>query len=679
MNVSELARQLRTSPQELYDLLPTFGFDIGRRAIKVDNRVANQIAAAWPRMYRRHKEDMEKKKGEEKLAKEIASALEGGSKTIELGAAITVRDFAERMNLPVTTVIRELLKNGILASLNERIDYDTASIIAQDFGFGVTMESVKKEEDTDSVSLDRLKNILESEKKEDLIARPPVVVVMGHVDHGKTKLLDAIRQTNVVAKESGGITQHIGAYQTVVPFKNEAGKTIDRALTFIDTPGHEAFTVMRSRGAKVADVAILVVAVDDGVQPQTKEALKIIEAAKLPYVVALNKIDKTDADIDKVKTQLSEIGAQPEEWGGKTVIVPISAKTSLNIDKLLEMVLLVADMDKDKITANPNRKAVGTIIESHIDPKAGPVATLLVQGGTLHAGEPLSIGFALYGKVRAMKNWKGDLVKIAPPSMPVQILGFKVAPAIGDVLEVPDDIKGLETKLKPTYLVHEKNIVTSAPAASYGEEGVEKKRFNIILRTDVLGSLEAILGSLQRMVHPEVEVVVTSKGLGSITDSDVLRAEASGATILGFHVPVKPEAERLAKDRKVVIKHYKIIYDLLGDVKKELEKLLPVEIKIDEIGKLEILAIFLTEKKSQIAGCRVLDGTIVNNLKVRIFRNKEHIADGELTDLQVGRQKVKDVMAGQECGTKIQTKEKLEVGDILEVYREEIKIKKLGF
>ncbi len=679
MNVSELARQLRTSPQELYDLLPQFGFDIGKRAIKVDNRVANQIIAMWPRMYRRYREDQDKKRSEEKFAKEIASALGGGSKIIELPTAITVRDFAAKLNLPVTTVIRELLKNGILASLNERIDYDTASIISQDFGFTVAAEEAKKEEETDEKSLDRLKDVLEGEKKENLVIRPPVVVVMGHVDHGKTKLLDAIRNTNVVAKEAGGITQHIGAYQTAVPFKDESGKTIQRTLTFIDTPGHEAFTVMRSRGAKVADIAILVVAVDDGVQPQTKEAIKIIEAAKLPYIVALNKIDKPGVDIDKVKSQLSDLGLQPEEWGGKTVMVPISAKSSLNIDKLLEMILLVADWDKEKITANPDRLAIGTIVESHIDPKAGPVATLLVQGGTLEVGDPLSIGFALYGKVRALKDWKGDLVKKALPSTPVQILGFKVAPAVGDVLEVPEDVKGLETKLKPTYLAQEKNIVTAAPAVAYGEEGKEKKKYNIILRTDVLGSLEAILGSLQRFVHPEIEVVVTAKGLGSITDSDVLQAEASGAEILGFHVPVKPEAEKLARDKKVIIKHYKIIYDLLGDVKKEMEKLLPAEVLLEEFGKMEVLAVFLTEKKYQIIGCRVLDGRIENNLKVRLVRNKEKIADGELTELQVGRQKVKDVVSGQECGIKIQTKEKVEVGDVLEVYREDIKVRKLGF
>jgi len=678
MNVSELARQLRTSPQELYDTLPQFGFDIGRRAIKVDNRVASQIIASWPKIKRK----IQEKQFIQSQTKSLEAVVGDNQvkKTVQLPPAITVRDFAAKLNLPVTNVIRELIKNGILASLNERIDYDTANIIAQDFGFEVTPEEKKQESETNDESLDRLKDILESEKQEDLLPRPPVVVVMGHVDHGKTKLLDAIRNTNVVAGEAGGITQHIGAYQVKVPFVTEAGEKIQRQMTFIDTPGHEAFTVMRSRGAKVADVAILVVAADDGVQPQTKEAIKIIEAAKLPYIVALNKIDKAEADLDRVKTQLSELGVQPEEWGGKTVMVPISAKANKNIDKLLEMVLLVSDWDKTKITANPNRLAAGTIVESHIDPQAGPVATLLVQSGTLKVGDDLAINFAWYGRVKALKDWKGEMVKNAPPSTPVQILGFKIAPAVGDVLEVPKDVKGLEKKVKPTYLAQEKNIITAAPGVGLGgEEGKEKKKYSIVLRVDVLGSLEAILGSLQRMIHPEVEVDVVAKGLGSITEAEVLRAEATGAHILAFHVPVVPAAELLAKQKGVSIRHYKIIYDLLGDVKKELEKLLPPEIIVHEVGKMEVLAIFRTEKKYQIIGGRVTEGQAENNVKARIWRQNEIVGTGEITELQAGKQKVKDILAGQECGLQIQTKEKIEVGDKLELYREEIKIKKLGF
>ncbi|MCX6778850.1 MAG: translation initiation factor IF-2, partial [Candidatus Magasanikbacteria bacterium] len=644
-----------------------------------DNRVATQIVAAWPKIRRK----IQEKQFIDNQAKgpEVVGGGEGVvKKTVQLPQAITVRDFAIKLNLPVTNVIRELIKNGILASMNERIDYDTANIISQDFGFDVTPEEKKENEVENGESLDRLKNILESEKTEDLEPRPPVVVVMGHVDHGKTKLLDAIRSTNVVAGESGGITQHIGAYQVRVPFVTEAGEKIQRQMTFIDTPGHEAFTVMRSRGAKVADVAILVVAADDGVQPQTKEAIKIIEAAKLPYVVALNKIDKSEADLDKVKNQLSELGVQPEEWGGKIVMVPVSAKSNTNIDKLLEMVLLVADLDKTKIMANPNRLAAGTIVESHIDPQAGPVATLLVQSGTLKVGDDLAINFAWYGKIKALKDWKGEMVKTVPPSTPVQILGFKITPAVGDILEVPKDVKGLEKKVKPTYLVQEKNIITATTSAGVGgEDGIEKKKYPIIIRVDVLGSMEAILGALQRMVHPEVEVEVMAKGLGSITEAEVLRAEATGAHILGFHVPTIPAAESLAKQKGVTIKHYKIIYDLLGDVKKELEKLLPPEVIVHEIGKMEVLAIFRTDKKYQIVGGKVTEGQAENNVKVRIYRQGEIIGNGEVTELQFGKQKVKDIMAGQECGLQIQTKEKIEVGDKLDLYREEIKIKKLGF
>ncbi len=682
MNVSELARQLSTTTTELYHLLPQFGFDIGRKAVKVDDRVAYKIIAAWPPLYRKWQDEQKAKYSlnANEILKAQAAGAEAEKKVVPVPPAITVRDFASRLNLPVTTVIRELLKNGILASLNERIDYETANIIGGDLGVKIEPEAEKKDEEIDNTSLDRLKDILDSEDKKNLEPRPPVVVVMGHVDHGKTRLLDAIRKTNVMGGEAGGITQHIGAYQVMVPFKNETQDKIEnRSLTFIDTPGHEAFTVMRSRGAKVADIAILVVAADDGVQPQTKEAVKIIEAAKLPFLVALNKIDKPEADVDRVKSQLSEIGLQAEEWGGKTVIVPISAKAGMHIDKLLEMVLLLADIDKEKIVSNPNRRAVGTIVESHIDPQAGPVATLLVQSGTLRVGENLAINFALYGRVKALKNWKGEFVKLAPPSMPVQILGFKVAPAVGDILEVPESVKGLEKKLKPSYLVQEKSVITQPIQVAAGEEAVAKKKYSIIIRADVLGSLEAILGALERMIHPEVGVEVMSKGLGSVTDAEILRAAATSAHILGFHVPIAPKAELLAKQKGVVIKHYKIIYDLLGDVKKELEKLLPPEVLREELGKIEVLAIFRTEKKYQIVGGRVSEGRAENNVKARIMRNGEQVGSGEVVELQAGRQKVKDALAGQECGLKLQTKDAVEVGDKIELYREEIKERKLGF
>lgn len=677
MNVSKLARQLGTTSQELYDLLPQFGFDIGRRAIKVDDRVAHKIMEVWPRKYREWQASQKPALSEVKgsaVGDQTSEVVETVSlekqAVVTIPTAISVRDFAGRLNLPVTTVIRELVKAGILASLNERIDYETANIIAGDLGFKVEPEEEKKGEVELTASVDRLKDILEGEKKENLVPRPPVIVVMGHVDHGKTRLLDAIRKTNVMESEAGGITQHIGAY------------TVEKKghwLTFIDTPGHEAFTVMRSRGAKVADIAILVVAADDGVQPQTKEAIKIIQAAKLPFVVALNKIDKEEADIPRTQAQLAELGLQPEEWGGKTIMVPVAAKPGTNIDKLLEMLILVADMEKDKIVANPKRRAIGTIIEAHVSPKAGPVATLLIQSGTLYLNDPLAIDKNLYGRVKAMKNWKGELVKEAGPSLPVRILGFKVAPAVGDILEVPESVKGLEKKIKPAYLVQEKAIVTPVPPSLAEEKKEGKKLYPVIIRADVLGSLEAILGALEKMLHPEVGVEIAAKGLGSITDAEVLRAEATGAHILGFNVPILPLAENLAREKNVTIRHYKIIYDLLGDIKKELGKLLPVEVLREEIGQIEVLVIFRTEKSYQIVGGRVSEGKVENNLKVRIIRQGEKVGEANIVQLQSAKQEVKDVLVGQECGLKIQTKDKIEVGDRLEVYREEVKEKKLGF
>ncbi|MEK7083656.1 MAG: translation initiation factor IF-2 N-terminal domain-containing protein, partial [Patescibacteria group bacterium] len=403
MNVSELARSLRVNTKELLEILPQYGFDVGAKAVKIDNKVADQIARRW-RFIKKEIEDKKRNVLEEKKRLEKELRKQSG-KTVLLTQLITVREFAERLELPVTQVILELMKNGILANQNQNIDYDTAAIMAEEMGFVPQKEAAGKnvEHPDASTHLHALEEAMQ--KGEHKQTRPPVIVVMGHVDHGKTKLLDTIRHTDVVATESGGITQHIGAYQTRwLDPKTKA----ERAITFIDTPGHEAFTVMRSRGAKVADIAILVVAADDGVKPQTEEVIQIIRAAKLPFIVALNKIDKDGADIDRVKAQLSEKQVISEEWGGDVPMVPISAKAKQNIDKLLDMVLLVADMQAERIQADPDMPAAGTIIESHVDKHTGPVATVLVQAGTLKKGDPLIVNGEQYGKVRAMHNYKGE-------------------------------------------------------------------------------------------------------------------------------------------------------------------------------------------------------------------------------------------------------------------------------
>jgi len=680
MNISELARKLKVPINELRDLLPELGFDIGRRAIKVDDVVAQKILENWKTLIKEFKEKKQKElRPKEKEEIEAPKETEGKGE-IKIPPLITVREFAYRLSLPVTKVQEELMKNGILASLNERIDYETAHIIAEDLGFKVIKEEVGLGEKLISLKLEEL---LKEEDKSKLKVRPPVVVVMGHVDHGKTKLLDAIRKTNIIETEAGGITQHIGAYQVVVPSKeaqpSRAERGIpgkDRAITFIDTPGHEAFTAMRSRGAKVADIAILVVAADDGVQPQTIEAVKIIEQEKLPLIVAINKIDKPEANIDKTKQELAKINLIPEDWGGKTICVPISAKQNIGIDNLLEIVLLVAEMEKENIMANPERKAVGTIIEARLDKGEGPVATILVQAGTLKIGDFLVIDDVLYGKVRAMKNFRNELVEEAPPSMPVKILGLKILPQIGDIVEARTEVKGLEIKRKPHRLTEEKIFITPVKKEKE-EEGVKVKEFNIILKADVFGSIEAICESLEKIEQPEMKVNIISQSLGNINEGDVLRAESENALILGFHVSIPPAVENLARDKKVEVKIYKIIYELIDEVKNRIEKLLAPEIIKINLGRLKVLAIFRTETKSMIIGGRVLDGKIEPGTKITVTRKNEKITEGKLEELQMAKQPVKEAFEGQECGLKYVGRPLIEVGDILEVYKEEVKAKKL--
>jgi translation initiation factor IF-2 len=664
MNVSELARKLKVPIGELRDLLPELGFDIGKRAIKVDDASARKIIESWHSLMKEYNE--KKQAAVKPLENEPSSAeaMEGKEvKEVKIPAVITVRDFAHRLGTPVTKIQEELMKNGILASLNERIDFETAYIVAEDLKFKVIKEEGGEEQQKIG---EKLKGLLEEKDKEKLEIRPPVVVVMGHVDHGKTKLLDAIRKTNIMEGEAGGITQHIGAYQAV---KN------NKLITFIDTPGHEAFTAMRSRGAGVADIAILVVAADDGVQPQTLEAIKIIEQAKLPYIVAINKIDKPEANIDKVKQELAKVNLLPEDWGGKTICAPISAKQNIGIDSLLEMILLVADMEKERIKANPKREAVGTVIEARVDKGEGPVVTLLVQTGTLRTGDHLVIDNLVYGKVKAMKNYKNEIVKEALPSTPVRIIGFKILPQMGDIAEAKQDVKGLEAKRRPHRLTDEQPV--AAAITEEQKEGEETKSVNIILKADVFGSIEAIHESLEKIEHPEVRVNIISQGLGNISDSDVTKAESGQAVIMGFHVSVPTAVEQLAREKKVDVLVYKIIYELIDEVKSRIEKLLAPDVTRINLGRLQILAIFRTEPKHMVVGGKVLDGKIEPGVKVDVIRKKVKVGEGKVEALQLAKQPITEAFEGQECGAKFTGKVKIEEGDILEFYREETKARKL--
>ena len=668
MNVSELARQLKIHPQKLLQILPEFGFDVGAKSIKIDDRVAQQIIRQWKRIKSQIEEKEQKEKEKQKeLEKE---ARQSSGVTVSLPNKITVRELADLLQVPVTRLIMEFMKNGILATQNENIDHDTAVLVAQDLGFTVTeTQTGAGEESTEHV--DNLQNILTDNA---MAARPPIIVVMGHVDHGKTKLLDAIRSTNVMGQEAGGITQHIGAYQVV--WTNP--KTKEKSpLTFIDTPGHEAFTVMRGRGAKVADIAVLVVAADDSVKPQTVEAINIIKAVKLPVVVAINKIDKEGADAKKVRADLSQHGIQAEEWGGEVPMVEISAKQNLNIDKLLDVLLLVADLRAEDIKANPDRAAAGTVIEAHVDKGEGPVATILVQTGTLKLNDPLVVNGEIYGKVRAMKNYNGENLQKAPPSCPVRILGFKVAPQVGDILDVGSaaTATGINIKEKRNKQSGAEKKVISASADAEEEE--KKKVLNLVIKTDTLGSLEAIIGSLEKIKNDEVGVRIIGKGLGNITADDVAKAETAHAIIFGFNVSPATIAQNMIQDKNIQFLQFSVIYNLLDFVKAELKKLLNPEKIVIELGKLRVSDIFRTARGSMIVGGRVEDGKLKKDANARVRRGGEIVGMGKLAQLQSGKQTVNELPEGNEGGLQFDGKLKLEIGDVLEAFTEEEKEKKL--
>lgn len=665
MNVTELARRLKIGTNELLERLPQMGYSIGKRAIKINPQMAEEIIHKWPVLNKMYEAKL---KAEREAVEKAIKAKLGNApamKTVAVPPFLTVREFAERLEVPVPKVIQTLMKSGIFASLNERIDFETAQIIGADLNFNIT-EDKSAEAAATTKKEEVVEEVLGKEKQKDLKPRPPVVVVMGHVDHGKTKLLDSIRSTNVMEGEAGGITQHIGAYQV-----EHKGKRI----SFIDTPGHEAFTAMRSRGARVADVAILVVAADDSVKTQTIEALRIIQQSGLPMIVAINKIDKPDANLDKVKSDLAQHGLTPEEWGGQTIVAPVSALKKIGIEELLDMVMLVAEAHQDDIKANPNGQVVGTIVESHVDKGAGAVATLLVQNGTCRVGGYLAVDGTLYGRVRAMKDWNGNDVKEALPSTPVKILGFKVAPKVGDIVLVVDDQKDLKKKIAYQDLVRDK---VASPVVSTGrteKEDEGKKKFAVIVKADVLGSLEAIIESLEKIHHPEIELKVASKGLGSIGESDVLQAEASHALILGFTVKPTPSAELLAREKGVEIKLYKIIYDLLDEVKARLESALGEEVIRTDVGEMEVLAIFKQKSDLTIAGGKVKKGRVVAGLKAQVLRKNVDLGFGEIKTVKVGKEAVGEVAQGNECGVEFVGRIPVEKGDILRIYKEDRKQK----
>lgn len=656
MNVTELARRLKVPTQELMTKLPLFGFHIGMRAVKVDDRIAKKIIENWSRLNREHEAQKSRDAKSEQKSGPVQDE-HGNIQVLRIPDAISVRDFSALVQKPITHIMGILMKNGILANLNERIDFGTALIIAEDLGYKVEQEAVHE---AGSALIEE--SAMESlTTKANPVPRPPVVVVMGHVDHGKTTLLDTIRSASVATGEAGGITQHIGAYQATFHLARDK-KGVDRTITVIDTPGHEAFSTMRSRGARVADIAILVVAADDGVQPQTKEALDIIKAAKIPYVVAVNKIDKEGADPDKIKRQLADIGVLPEDWGGKVPFVSISAKKNLHIDTLLDVISLLAEIAVDDITADPTQHGAGTVIDSNKDPGEGIVATLIVQNGTIRTGDALAIKNAYYGKVRSMRNFKGEIITEAPPSTPIRILGLKTAPGIGEIIVVSDNPDALEKPRAEKPQERASAIVRAQTDASTSQKSAV---LPVIVKADVLGSLEAIVTSLEGIDHPEVGVKVIGKGLGNVTETDVLRAETAGGIVFAFHVKPSFDVAQLALEKGVKISRHDIIYDLLKEAKHELQALLQPEIVIESVGSLKVLGLFHKKGKSSIVGGRVSSGKAVAKTDFVIMRDGKEVGEGKIEEVRSGPSVIKEGREGQEVGMRVMTKSDILEGDEL--------------
>jgi translation initiation factor IF-2 len=640
MDLSSLSKQLNLNERELRDKANAAGIRLSPKARKIDNYLAKQILEALrPRPAARDTRPKE-------------------PTTVKLPAFIKVKDYIDVLGMTTSEVIKALLKSGVMANINEEIDFDTAAIVAQDLGFTVEEEKTESTE----MGASSLQEALKSEDKENLKSRPPIVAVMGHVDHGKTSLLDYIRKTNVVGGEAGAITQHIGAYQV---------KKNSKLITFLDTPGHEAFSEMRARGANVTDLIVLVVAADDGVKPQTIEVINRARFTNTPLIVAINKIDKEDANIMRVKQELAEHNVLTEDWGGKTIAVPLSAKSGQGIDELLEMILLTAEVEDFK--ANPDGDTLGTVIESHLSQGKGPVATIIVQNGCLRVTDIVAIGGA-FGRIRAMEDEKGRKLKEAGPSTPALISGLSEVPQAGDVMKV---MPSLETAKETAYQVQRKERVRRINQNQRIKGDSDSKTLNLIIKADVAGSLEAIKQSLDKLKNDEVTINIISEGVGEISENDITLGATSKATVIGFNTKPNVKALNLAKQQKVVVDLYDIIYELIEDVTTAVVKMLSPELIKTSFGKAKVLKIFLTEKKEMIVGGKVTEGSIMKAGNIGIIREGEEIGRAEILELQQNKIVVKEVNEGSEFGMKLKTSTKLQEGDYLESFEEKLKAKEL--
>ncbi len=656
MKISDIARKFNIPIKDVRSRAKDLGFFVAQKSQTLSDRKAREFVALL------EKESLDRSKEVDQDTQQNTGAETQSKKEIVVGESITVKEFSDKMEQPVTRVITELMKNGVMASINESIDFETAAIIGEILGYDVqksaheTIVTAHREMGTKQV-------------------RPPVVAVIGHVDHGKTSLLDYIRTTNVVAKESGGITQHIGAYQV-----EKKGKKI----TFLDTPGHAAFSAMREHGVRITDIAILVVAADDGVKPQTKESIIFAQNAGVPIIVAMNKIDKQSINLEKVKGELADLGLVPEEWGGKTIIAPVSAKTGEGIDGLLDLILLLSDMKN--IESFIDVPANGFVIESHISGSKGPLATVLVRDGILHVGDAITIGKRVHGKVRSMTNDRREKIKEAYPSMPVQITGLSDMPGFGEVLEVEDSLKDAKARIlrfsRESSIKRATNTKGLSDVASSLRSG-SLKELRLVVKADVVGSLKAIRDSLGSMRFEDVAVKVVSDGVGEIHESDIKMASATDALVIGFRVGISNTALPLIESTGVGVETFTVIYELIDKITLTLLGLLEPETQEVVLGKGRVLAIFKDGKKDKILGVRVEDGQFKKGSSARIMRDDTLIAQGTIVSLRQGDQDIQECGKGIECGVgivfKLSDEERVKIleHDSVTVYTKEKQERKL--
>lgn len=695
VKISDLSDQLGLSQKELKEKISELGFEISPRArvlddetaeliksellssdadsvVEIDSEEVSEVAEVYDEMIAQEREREIIKSQRKKTAgrfdgvkkSHVAEQDKAVVDSVEIPDFISVKEFSEKTGVKIAKIIGELMKNGILANINQQIDFETAQVIADDMG--IKLKRLRSAADAEELLAGDLTNLLKEDDTDALEVRPPVVCIMGHVDHGKTQLLDTIRSANVVSGEAGGITQHIGAYQV-----NRDGKLI----TFLDTPGHEAFTEMRARGAKVTDIAILVVAADEGVKPQTLEALNHARDAGVPIIVAINKIDKPAANPERVMGELAENGLSPESWGGDTIMVPVSALKGDGIENLLDMILLSAEMLNLK--ANPNREAVGTVVEAHLDKNLGPVATILINTGTLKIMNNIVVGSS-YGRVKVMRDHNAKSLRLAKPSMPVLIAGLNVTPRSGDILQVMRTEKEARDKAAEVLLLTEaKSGSKSSGVGQLLSSIAANKVMKLIIKADAKGSLEAIKSSLAKIKDDEVAIKIIHSGLGTVTESDVMMASASNGMVAAFHCDYySPTVKKIVERDGIEVRFYKVIYDLIEDVKQFLSGLIEPEMIEVALGRAEVKKVFLRGKKELILGCRVLSGKLENKAKVRIIRGRTAedednvVGNGTLSSLRKVDEVVNEVSEGNECGVKFTGDLVVQDGDVLFAYKE---------